>query len=425
MSFEVYELGDLCDIRSSKRIYMKDYVEDGIPFYRSKEIIQKANQENISTELFISEQQFLSIKARYGVPIEGDILLTSVGTLGIPYLVDASDKFYFKDGNLTWFSNFDKKLNNKFLYYWFTSNVGKSEIDRITIGSTQKALTMVNLKKIMISIPPLNIQNTIVHTLESISRKLTNNLSIIRNLEEVSQTIFKRWFIDFEYPNEEGQPYKSSGAKMVDSELGEIPEGWQLGTIGDIGSIIGGGTPSKKEESYYTENGISWITPKDLSNNKSKFIYRGAIDITELGLAKGSAKLMPEGSVLFSSRAPIGYIAFAGKEVTTNQGFKSVVCDKGYSNYFIYFVLHQMLPTIEANAGGSTFKEISGQGLKSIAIVLPPVNLVREYTNVVKAFFEQIKSTEFENFNLINIRNSLLPKLLSGEIEIPDESVVV
>jgi type I restriction enzyme S subunit len=356
-------------------------------------------------------------------PLPNDIIFVNKGTPGKIALVPEKVNFCIAQDMVA--LRIKPEFYTKYIFAVLKSSIVQKRIVNMQVGTLIPHFKKGDFKTL--KLPIINDykeQVKIGDLYFSLLEKIETNFNIIKSLEEISQTLFKRWFIDFNFPNEEGLPYNTSGGKMVESELGEIPEGWQLGTIGDMGSIIGGGTPSKKEKSYYTENGISWITPKDLSNDKSKFIYRGAIDITELGLAKGSAKLMPEGSVLFSSRAPIGYIAFAGKEVTTNQGFKSVVCDKGYSNYFIYFVLHQMLPTIEANAGGSTFKEISSQGLKSIAIVLPPVNLVREYTNVVKAFFEQIKSTEFENVKLINIRDSLLPKLLSDEIEIPDESVV-
>lgn len=148
-----YKLGDICNISSSKRIFAEEYVSSGIPFYRVKEIIEKHNKNTVSSELFITHERFAEIKSKFPVPQIDDILLTSVGTLGIPWLVNESN-FYFKDGNLTWFRSNTEKVNPKFLYYWFESNYAKKQIDSMCIGSTQKALTIDTLSKFSIKIFP-------------------------------------------------------------------------------------------------------------------------------------------------------------------------------------------------------------------------------------------------------------------------------
>ena len=314
-------------------------------------------------------------------------------------------------------------VNPYYLYSYLTTDRVTNLLQGIAENSTTAypSIKPSDIGALSIELPSLNVQEYIVNLIFNINLKLKTNQNIISNLEQLSQTIFKQWFIDFEFPNEEGKPYKSTGGEMVESELGEIPKGWYVSEIDNLGTIIGGGTPSKKYDEYYTNNGISWITPKDLSNNKNTFIYKGAIDITELGLKKSSARILQKDTVLFSSRAPIGYIAIAGKEVTTNQGFKSIVPDKGYSSYFIYHLLKFKLPKIEAVAGGSTFKEISGKGLKKIPVTLPTVQLVNIYKEIVEPLFLKIQTLEKENQNLQELRDTLLPKLLSGEIEIPDE----
>jgi len=149
------KLGDICNISSSKRIFAEEYVSSGIPFYRGKEIIEKHNKNTVSSELFITHERFAEIKSKFPVPQIDDILLTSVGTLGIPWLVNESN-FYFKDGNLTWFRSNTEKVNPKFLYYWFESNYAKNQIDSMCIGSTQKALTIDTLSKFSINLPPLS-----------------------------------------------------------------------------------------------------------------------------------------------------------------------------------------------------------------------------------------------------------------------------
>ena len=193
---------------------------------------------------------------------------------------------------------------------------------------------------------------------------------------------------------------------------------WTTGTISDLGTVVGGSTPSKAKPEYYTESGIAWITPKDLSINKSKFISHGENDITELGLKNSSAAIMPEGTVLFSSRAPIGYIAIAAGEVTTNQGFKSVVPKPEIGTPFVYFFLKNTLPVIEGMASGSTFKEVSGSTMKNVPAVIPDAEILAKFSDFCAPIFAQQRTLEEQNQSLAKLRDSLLPKLMSGEIDV-------
>ena len=195
---------------------------------------------------------------------------------------------------------------------------------------------------------------------------------------------------------------------------------WRLGTISDLGAVIGGGTPSKAKPEYYTENGIAWLTPKDLSVDKSKFISHGENDISELGYHSSSATLMPAGTVLFSSIAPIGYIAIANNEVTTNQGFKSVVPHSKIGTPYVYYFLIHNLPLIESKASGSTFKEVSGSVMKSVEAVIPDSNAIAKFNDFCRPIFELQAKLEQENRNLASSRDSLLPHLMSGQIDVPD-----
>ncbi len=153
MKWKMGKLGEYCEITSSKRIFYSDYVSSGVPFYRSKEIIQKNAGQVIDEPLYIAESKFNIIKVRFGVPQTGDVLLTSVGTIGVPYVVSSNDYFYFKDGNLTWFRNFSDVLSVYFLYYWIQSHSGQGTLNSLTIGSSQKALTISALKEMSLPIP--------------------------------------------------------------------------------------------------------------------------------------------------------------------------------------------------------------------------------------------------------------------------------
>ena len=187
-------LGEVCEITSSKRIFAKEYQTFGIPFFRGKEVTEKFKGNEISTELFITEEKYNEIKNKYGVPVAGDILLTSVGTLGNPYLVEKDFKFYFKDGNLTWFKNFNG-VNSKFLFYWFVSPQGRENLLHAKIGSTQQAYTMSALKTVEITIPQnIEEQKAIAKILTSFDDKIELLQAQNKTLETIAQTIFKEWF---------------------------------------------------------------------------------------------------------------------------------------------------------------------------------------------------------------------------------------
>lgn len=177
MGYRLFKLGELCDISSSKRIFAKEYVSSGVPFYRGKEIIQLHEGNDVNNELFISEERFQEIAKKFGYPKPGDILLTSVGTLGIPYYVESKTPFYFKDGNLTWFRNFNN-VRGRYIYYWFFSNIAKKQIDSKCIGSTQKALTIATLKDFDIALPSLEEQKKVISILDSLQLKISINKKI-------------------------------------------------------------------------------------------------------------------------------------------------------------------------------------------------------------------------------------------------------
>ncbi|OBY11864.1 restriction endonuclease subunit S [Clostridium paraputrificum] len=188
--WKISELGDICDISSSKRIFMKEYVDEGVPFFRSKEIIEKSRGNSITTELFISRDKYDEIKIKFGVPLKNDILLTSVGTLGIPYLVE-DEEFYFKDGNLTWLKDF-KQYFNFYVYYFLTSRIGKKSIDEITIGSTQKALTISSLKKIKIIKPINETMKQYNKVIESIIKQTKVNIKENEKLISIRDTLLPK-----------------------------------------------------------------------------------------------------------------------------------------------------------------------------------------------------------------------------------------
>lgn len=264
-------------------------------------------------------------------------------------------------------------------------------------SKTSTAVPIVNkssFSQYEIDCPELSVQKKIGDILSSIDKKIEENNKINNNLEQQAQAYFDELFVVNADPN------------------------WPECTLSDIGSVVAGGTPSKSKLEYYVDQGIAWITPKDLSVDKSKFISHGENDISELGFSKSSAMKMPAGTILFSSRAPIGYIAIAQNEVTTNQGFKSVIPNENIGTAYMYFLLKNLLPTIEGMASGSTFKEISGAAMKSVPTVMPDADTIQLFSNFCEPVFKEQEVLEAENKHLSALRDSLLPKLMSGELDV-------
>ena len=208
-----YRLEELCKIGSSKRIYLSEYTESGIPFYRGKEIIEKSNGKKISSQLFISLEKYEEIKSKFNVPKIGDILISAVGTLGKSWFVD-EENFYFKDGNLIWLYDFNNEIiNNRFLYYKLKSKWFENIIDGISIGSTQKAITIEQLKKVELDIPDIKLQNKIVEILDGISIKIEVNNQTNDNLFELGDTLYKEYY--FQYINNLPEGYEIKSLKEV------------------------------------------------------------------------------------------------------------------------------------------------------------------------------------------------------------------
>ena len=289
----------------------------------------------------------------------------------------------------------NEKTDPLFLFYLLKYN--KDKIEGMGSGTTFKEVSGTTMKNIVVNVPTdKGVQEKIAAILGSIDDKIEENEQINKNLEQQAQAYFNELFV-----------------------VNAVPT-WSECTLSDIGTIVAGGTPSKSKPEYYAKQGIAWITPKDLAVDKSKFISRGANDISELGFSKSSATKMPAGTVLFSSRAPIGYIAIAQNEVTTNQGFKSVVPNEAIGTAYVYFLLKNLLPTIEGMASGSTFKEISGTGMKSVPTIMPDMNTIQRFNNFCEPIFKEQEVLEAENHRLSTLRDSLLPKLMSGELDVSD-----
>lgn len=443
-----YKLDELVEITSSKRIMRSEYQENGIPFFRSKEIIELNSGNEITTELFISKERFLEIKNKFGTPSYGDILLTSVGTLGVPYFVNYKEEFYFKDGNLTWFRKFNNILRSKYLYYWFSSPVGRKALKEITIGSTQPALTITGLKSLTIHLPTLKEQDYIIEILDHLSSKIQLNTQINQTLEQIAQALFKSWFVDFDpvrakvqalsdglsleqaelaamqaisgkTPEEltalsQTQPdryaelaetAKAFPCEMVEVDGVEVPKEWELSTIGNCYDVVMGQSP--KGETYN-------------ENKQGMLFYQGRAEFgwrfpTPRLFTTDPKRIAEQNSILMSVRAPVGDINIALEKCCIGRGLAALQ-HKSKSLSFGLYQIQSIKPELDLfNGEGTVFGSINQANLKNIQIINPDKKFIQLFEKYLSPFDSRIMNNEIENNVLKEIRDLLLPRLLNGE----------
>jgi len=353
---------------------------------------------------------------------KGDLIVAmteqAAGLLGSCAFVPADD-IYLHNQRLGLISTDPNKLDLSFVYYLFQTKSVREQVRLTSTGSKVKHTSPERLYAVKAPLPSVFEQKKIAAILSAIDAKIECNNRINVELAAMAQTLYDYWFVQFEFSDANGKPYKSSGGKMVYSATlkREIPEGWSDGTLENLGRIMGGSTPSTENPNNFTVNGTPWITPNDLSSNRgNKFISRGMQDVSDEGIKSASLKKAPAGTVLLSSRAPIGYMAIARAELTTNQGFKSFIPTKEFSTAFIYYTVKGSLKTIIQYSSGSTFKEVSAGVLKTVKIVLPKSNVVEQFTDSVKSIFKRQDVLEQENYQLAQLRDWLLPLLMNGQV---------
>lgn len=386
------------------------YVDNGVPILNGSNLQGfKLKEDSFG---YLTKEKADSLKKCNAH--RGDIIVTHRGTLGQIVYVPVNSKYdrYVISQSQFRFRCKADLVDVQYLVYYFHTREGQYKIlaNASQVGVPALARATSTFRLIDIKLPPLDDQRRIASILSSLDRKIELNNKINADLEEMAQAIFKNWFVDFE-------PFKDG--KFVDSELGMIPEGWKVGRLDEIADVVGGSTPSKAKPEYYTQKGIAWLTPKDLSNHPAVYTSRGEIDITEEGYNSTSTKLMPKGTILFTSRAPIGYISIAQNDICTNQGFKSLVPKKA-GTCFLYCFLKYVTPEIENKSTGSTFKEASGSLMKSLQVIMPEQKVFEDFETIVSPLFARIESLEKENSRLSLLRDTLLPRLMSGELEIPE-----
>lgn len=409
-------LEDLCISITDCPHSTPKWCDDGLIVVRNFNI--KDGSLDLSNPSYTDKDSFKE-RVKRAKPEAGDIIITREAPMGQVCMIPEGLECCLGQRMVLIKVN-TKKVTSEYLLFALQSEFVQKQIKKSDkTGSIVSNLCIPDLKALDIPLPNSSVE--IALTLSSILKKIDLNNRTNAELEAMAKTLYDYWFVQFDFPDANGKPYKTSGGKMEYNATlkREIPVRWMPGTLDDLGQIVGGSTPSTSNPENFKTEGIPWITPNDLSDNqRNKFISRGALDVSNEGIKNASLKIYPAGTVLLSSRAPIGYMAIARNEVTTNQGFKSFIPSKGYPTEFVFYTVKNSLPIIVNNASGSTFKEISGSVLKKIDITLPEMSIVNSFTKTVTNIFSRQDKLELENQQLAVLRDWLLPLLMNGQVTV-------
>lgn len=338
----------------------------------------------------------------------GDILMTSEAPFGELLHWDSDEKIVLSQRLFCLRTN--KKVDSKYLYYYMTTNRFQKELDARATGTTVRGLRQPQLLKCKIEYPPIKDQEAIANILSSMDERIRVNNQINKTLENMAQAIFKQWFVDFEFPNEEKEPYKSSGGEMIESELGLIPKGWVVGKLDDIATIVMGQSP---KGTSYNEVGEGEVFYQGRTDFSSRFPIRRLFTTEPKRMAN-------DGDVLMSVRAPVGDLNVANERCCIGRGLSAISSSADLSSYILY-VMHDLRERLNVyNGEGTVFGSINQKDLKSIKVISSCDNKTEiAFDDLIQPIDRMIRNNEDETRRLINLRDRLLPKLLSGEIRVP------
>ena len=352
----------------------------------------------------------------------GDLIVAMTeqkyGLLGSSAIIPKDD-FYLHNQRLGLVVDLNaQRLDRQFLYYLFNTFPVRAQIQATANGAKVRHTSPSRIYEVTVVLPPLPVQKRVVAILSAYNDLIENNQRRIKILEEMAQNLYREWFVKFRFPGHEQIP-------MVDSPLGKIPEGWEVRTVADTFIILGGGTPSKKVPEYWEGGNINWYSPTDLTSSGSMFMEQSGTRITELGLRKSSARLFPAFSVMMTSRATLGVISINTTEAATNQGFISCVPSNEVPLYTLYHWLKENVEYFISLGTGATFKEITKGVFKTIELAVPPKEISSQFEEMVGPLAQQVLNLQRRARNLRQTRDLLLPKLISGELDVSELDIAV
>lgn len=381
------------------------YDENGTYYFINGNNLSNGNIIFKETTKKVNEDEF----KKYQKPLNDRTLFVSInGTIGNTAVYNNEDIIL---GKSACYLNVKNSIDKDFIYYLLNTNHFQNYIDQYATGTTIKNVSLKTIRGYKFELPSIKKQKSISIILKNIDKKIQVNQQIIANLEELSQTFFKRWFVDFEFPDEEGNPYKSNNGLLIESNVGLIPDKWKIGELKDIAHIVMGQSP--KSDTYNNENeGLPLI------NGATDFNH-GIINPTKY--TTDPKKVGSQNDYIFGVRATIGRVTELDNEYAIGRGAGIASPINEFCREFLYQILNKAFKDFSNTASGSVYLNVSRNDLISYNIIIPTDDILRAFHSLTNSYLKDVSLLKLENKNLIELRDTLLPKLMSGEIELPDE----
>lgn len=406
MEWKEVRLGDIADVQTGpfgSQLHKSDYIAEGIPCIMPTNIGPHLNFI-VDGIAHVSEVDANRL-SRHLTEI-GDIIYARRGDIEkCAYVTTNEEKWLCGTGCLKIRCN--NEVNSRFIAYLLSTAECKKWITGNAVGTTMLNLSKGILSNLPLLVPSHEDQRRIASILSSLDRKIELNNKINADLEEMAQAIFKNWFVDFE-------PFKNG--KFVDSELGMIPEGWKVGRLTDVIKLMPGGTPKTTEPLYWDNGTIPFFSPKDVNG---VYCFATEKHITETGLNKCSSNLYPKDTIFITCRGTVGKVCLAACDMAMNQSNYAIKAIDGYSQYYVFFLVKSVVERLIKKSNGAVFSAITSKDFDE-EILIPSQKAVEDFTNVIDGFFRRIFTIGTENSRLSLLRDTLLPRLMSGEIEVPE-----
>ena len=407
MKWEIAKLGDISkNIQTGpfgSQLHQSDYSECGIPVVMPKDLVGgKISEESIARV----DKTHVERLCRHKIEV-GDILYSRRGDVGRCAHVTKKEEGWLCGTGCLRVTIDSEKADSRFVFFQLQHPDTVGWVEKHAVGATMLNLNTTILSSVPIRLPALEIQKRIADILSAYDDLIENNQKQIKLLEEAARRLYKEWFVNLRFPGHEN-------TKIVDG----VPEGWRVASIADICDTVGGGTPSTKIQSYYEKGDILWVTPTDITRNFSLALLDTEKKITPEGLKNSSANMLPAETILMTSRASVGFFGMCKYEVCTNQGFISCIPKRENLQMYLLFNLKSRVEEIRQKAGGSTYLEISKTVFRELKIILPKDEVLAEYQKNVHDIFDEIYCRTEMIKSLVDMRNRLLPKLMSGEVEV-------
>ena len=420
MELKKYKLGEVADIQTGpfgSQLHNEDYVKIGIPIVT----VEHLGERNFSTQNLPMVSTYDADRLKKYSLKSGDIVFSRVGAVDRCSLVEGAQDGWLFSGRCLRVRPYNG-IDSSFLYYYLNTESFKSYIRNVAVGCTMPSLNTSILVDVPVWLPDYKEQHNMGIILEAIDRKIALNREINRNLEAMARQLYDYWFVQFDFPDENGRPYKSSSGKMVwnDRLKREIPQGWNVDNILSICEIKVGGTPSKFNNTYWDNGSIPFFGPTDVSDN---IFQLDTVDhITHEGLAHCASSLFQVGDIILTARGSIGKMVIVGEPMAMNQSCYAL-SPKFQNTTYLYFLSKELIEWLKAKGSGSVFKSFNVQDVEYSQLCIAPTQIIERFCNYVNCLFSQIRENTKEIATLIAQREELLPLLMNGQVSVMPQEV--